>query len=125
MLTFIYIILVHWVADFVFQTRQMGDNKNSSSFWMLMHVFCYSGITLIGWSLLSIFTGLDISLINLLISFLLVFATHYITDYFSSKITHKFANEKKWYGFFTTIGFDQVLHYTQLFLIYNYIILNN
>lgn len=57
-------------------------------------------------------------------AFIAIFTLHWFTDYVTSKITGKFYSQQKWYGFFTTIGFDQVLHYVQLFTIYTYIILN-
>lgn len=128
--TFLYIILIHWIADFVFQSRQMGENKSKSNYWLTMHVLTYSFITTICWSLLlfidpSQFPVIDYNLLNRFeLSLIFIFGMHWVTDYITSRVTGKFAVEKRWYGFFTTIGFDQVLHYAQLFLTYKYILTN-
>jgi len=53
--------------------------------------------------------------------FLITFCCHFITDYITSRIvSRKFANKEYGspipnIGAFTVIGFDQVLHYIQLF----------
>lgn len=55
---------------------------------------------------------------------LATFAFHTTTDYFTSKVVSRMFKEKKYgspipnLGAFSMIGFDQVLHYTQLFLTY-------
>lgn len=128
--TFLYIIFIHWIADFVFQSRQMGENKSKSNYWLTIHVLTYSCITITCWLLLmfidgSHFTIKNYDLVNRFeLSFIFIFVLHWITDYITSRITGKYAVEKRWYGFFTTIGFDQVLHYVQLFTVYNYILTN-
>jgi hypothetical protein len=57
----------------------------------------------------------------------LTFLCHFITDYITSRIVKK-RFEDKYYGSpipnlgaFTVIGFDQVLHYAQLFLTYYFL----
>ena len=58
---------------------------------------------------------------------LITFVFHTLTDYFTSKIvSRKFANQEYGspipnFGAFTVIGFDQVLHYVQLFLTYHFL----
>ena len=125
MWVFIYIILVHWIADFVLQSRMMGENKSTNNVWMATHCFVYTTATIILWLPLMCFTILPLDYNSTLLAGLFVFLTHFATDYISSRMTTKYSKSKKWYAFFTTIGFDQVVHYTQLFLIYNHIILNN
>ena len=123
--TFLYIILVHWVADFVLQSRMMGENKSSNNVWLATHCFVYTTATMILWLPLVASVILPLDFKNISLACFLVFWTHFGTDYISSRMTTKYAKDKKWYAFFNTIGFDQVIDYTQLFLIYNHIILNN
>ena len=74
---------------------------------------------------------------------LITFVCHTITDYFTSRLNSKLApsatiltfgknvygsNEMiaytktaSWHNFFVMVGFDQVLHYVQLFLTYYYL----
>jgi hypothetical protein len=58
----------------------------------------------------------------------ITFISHFITDYITSRIVkRKFENNEYGspipnFGAFSIIGFDQVLHYTQLFLTYQFLI---
>ncbi len=47
--------------------------------------------------------------------------THTITDYFTSRLNSKLWAGGKVHYFFVSVGFDQVLHYGQLFLTYHYL----
>lgn len=70
---------------------------------------------------------------NLLLSYnfvwfvLVTFIAHWFTDYFTSRIVSKKFENKHYgspipnLGAFSVIGFDQVLHYTQLILTYYFL----
>ena len=57
----------------------------------------------------------------------ITFIAHTVTDYFTSKIVSKRFENKHFgskipnLGAFTVIGFDQILHYVQLILTYEFI----
>ena len=55
----------------------------------------------------------------------ITFVCHWLTDYFTSKVNTGLAIEAKrttkWHDFFVNVGFDQLLHYIQLFLTYYYL----
>jgi hypothetical protein len=129
------IIFIHWVADFIFQAEEWANNKSKSLKPLLKHTATYSfiwylvmfGISVwgnhfggpsseeLGWSpWMGLFP-------------LITFIFHTITDYFTSKIVSKrFENQHYGspipnFGAFTIIGFDQVLHYVQLFLTYYFL----
>jgi hypothetical protein len=123
--TFLFIILVHWVSDFVLQTQHMSTRKSSSNYYLTLHVVIYSFATILGWALVLPLLGIHLYSGPVWLAFLLIFVTHWITDYFTSRRTSKLYKEERYHDFFVVIGFDQVLHYTQLFLIFNYIILNH
>ena len=114
------IIIIHWVADFVFQDEKwaLGKSKNWSD--LLSHTLTYSLI----WFMIGIFI---FPIERCFIFWVITLICHTITDYFTSRIvSKKFAKQQYGsaipnFGAFSIIGFDQVLHYMQLFLTYYYL----
>lgn len=101
------IFVVHFLADFVFQTSQMATGKSKSLKWLSIHVGVYGLVSIISLLLIS----------NSAHSYYLGFAwwlgnvaLHFITDFFTSKITSKYWEEKKYRFFFVMIGLDQLIH---------------
>lgn len=127
-----YIVVIHFIADFIFQAEEWATNKSKDLVALVSHTFVYTLVWLIPAGFL-FSSPCDLSPIfgrcvdgYKLFSFLgITFASHTITDYFTSKIvSKKFANGEYGspipnFGAFTIIGFDQVLHYAQLFLTYH------
>ena len=120
----LFIIFVHWISDFVLQTHHMSTRKSSSNYYLTLHVIVYTFSTIFIWAMILPLLGIKLAAGPVWLSFMLIFITHWITDYFTSRRTSKLYKEEKYHDFFVVIGFDQVLHYTQLLLIFNYIILN-
>jgi hypothetical protein len=120
----LYFLLVHWVADFVLQTEHMALRKSTSNYYLGMHVTVYSVTTIFAWWLLFLIVGLKATFLQYVEAYLAIFVMHFITDYITSRITGKYYKAKKTHEFFVTIGFDQWLHYAQIFIVFNYIILN-
>lgn len=115
----IYGILVqaiHFIADFLCQTREMATNKSKSVYWLTLHVLVYSIVTTLGWLC---FTQ---DMVSLLYICVITFATHWITDFITSKLTSYFYLKNNMFLFFATIGFDQLIHITTLTLTYEYFI---
>lgn len=120
------ILFIHWVADFLFQDVDWADNKSKDMFALTKHVGVYSIIITIG--MIPIFwLGIYNFVGSIAVSLLFGIATcffHWWTDFFSSKIVAKKFAKKEYgtsipnTGAFTVIGFDQFLHFTQLFLTY-------
>lgn len=95
----IYLLFVHWFADFVCQSNYMAQGKSKSMKPLLLHIFVYSTI-------LSILTLNPIfGLINGLF--------HLVTDYITSRFTSKLYSKGDVHNFFV-IGLDQWLHYVVL-----------
>lgn len=114
----LYIIFVHWVADFIFQDEKWALGKSKNIDDLLVHTSLYGLI----WTVAAIplfSTGYGAILYGGI-----TFICHTITDYFTSKlVSRKFHNKELGssipnIGAFTYIGADQVLHYIQLFLTY-------
>ena len=130
-----YIVVIHFIADFIFQAEEWATNKSKDLVALVSHTFVYTLVWLIPAGFL-FSSPCDLSPIfgrcvdgYKLFPFLgITFVAHTITDYFTSRIvSKKFANGEYGspvpnFGAFTIIGFDQVLHYAQLFLTYHLLI---
>lgn len=110
------ILLVHWIADFVLQTDEQAKGKSKEWLPLLMHTITYS-LVWIGF-IFAITLDIKITLIFTTVTFI----THTVTDYFTSRLNSILWAEGKVHKFFVSIGFDQWLHYLQLFLTYNILI---
>lgn len=126
------ILIIHWFADFVLQTDKQAKGKSKNWKDLLSHTGTYSLVWLfIGFC---IYLGqfkpynkehneimnqywshyIPLGLLFVLITFI----THTITDYFTSRLNSKLWAKGKVHYFFVAVGFDQVLHYVQLFTTY-------
>lgn len=116
------ILIIHWFADFVMQTDSQAKGKSKNWGSLLSHTVIYSLVFFaIGGILLSFTQQKDISIINfepLLIFVIVTFICHTSTDYYTSRLNSKLWSEGKVHHFFVSVGFDQVLHYIQLFTTY-------
>lgn len=118
----IFLFVAHWICDFIFQDEDWALNKSTSIGALTAHVATYSSIMLF----LTTFYGMVASETFYILNYYyftgITFAFHWITDYFTSKIvkrkfeTNHYGSEIPNFGAFTMIGFDQVLHYVQLFV---------
>jgi hypothetical protein len=110
----ITILFAHWVADFLFQTETMALNKSKSIKWLTVHVLTYT-IVVFGFSLLLLDgqTALLFAGIN--------GALHWITDFFTSKLTTAYYNSRR--VFFLIIGLDQFMHTAILIMAWEYLTL--
>lgn len=106
------LIFTHWVADFLLQTDEMALNKSKSNYWLFIHVLVYSAIFFAP----LIIIGLPYWSVTFVT---ITFICHFITDYFTSKLSARLYKDNKRHWFFVVIGFDQFLHYAQLIITYS------
>lgn len=99
----IYLIFIHWIADFVCQNKSMAELKSKSSIMLLCHCGVYCGIFLL-------FTQ------NILYSTLLGLL-HFPIDYITSRINSELYSKKDIHNFFVSVGFDQFIHLTIIILL--------
>lgn len=111
-LIFLAIFLIHWVGDFVLQTDKQAKGKSKNWSDLLSHTFTYSLL----WTyvigtlyILGFWSSLFLWFIPI------TFICHTATDYFTSRLSSRYWEEGKVHNFFVVIGFDQVLHYIQLY----------
>lgn len=107
----IYILFLHFVADFCLQTSWMANNKSSNNVALLWHVVVYSFCLFLGILVINTFIVIDISRFVLLNMVL-----HFITDYATSRFNKILLSKKNYRGFFAMIGFDQLVHTITLLL---------
>lgn len=107
----LYIIFIHWIADFVLQTDKQAKGKSKNWDDLLSHTFTYS---IMWFPAMMFFMGG----INAFIFFIVTFICHTITDYFTSRLNVKLWSRGSIHNFFVSIGFDQILHYSQLLFTY-------
>lgn len=132
MFLFVYVFFLHFLADFVFQSREMGEKKSTNFNYLMVHVAI---------QLVTVFLGLmqvvdpvkayQIASVNAFIHGLidLFIWRLYKYDVARRLKNHYQDNEEgmefasihweywKDKAFYTTIGFDQFLHYSTIVLV--------
>lgn len=108
---FIYILFLHFLADFVFQTDEMAKNKSTSWLWLMYHVGTYEIVFILGLLATTLFP------LHAILSYVFFNGgIHFLIDAITSRITSKLYKQGKIHEFFVVIGFDQFLHATTLLL---------
>ncbi len=125
----IFIVLfVHWLADFIAQSHEDAINKSSSNKHLLSHTVGYTAHWAIALPIMVVvLSELDIissfSLVNVFLFLFITFVCHTVTDYFTSRLVKRYFSVQNFHNGFVVVGFDQILHYVQLFLCIKYLIL--
>lgn len=109
------ILIVHFIADFIVQTHWQASNKSKDNRALTKHIITYSLCWLWVCNTYSVVTG---NYLMVALFPIITFICHWITDYFTSRSNSKLYKEGKIHTFFVSVGFDQLLHYTQLILTY-------
>lgn len=111
----LYILLVHYIADFGMQTNWQARNKSHDVVALTYHVLVYSLIWFV--AILCIGVGFKYAFLFMFITFI----AHYITDFCTSRLGAPFWEEKDFHNGFKVVGFDQCLHYIQLYFTFKLI----
>jgi len=113
------ILGIHWFADFVMQTDKQAKGKSKNWSDLLDHTSGYLFVWLVVGTVVWLFDKANILQVVCFSS--ITFIAHTITDYFTSRLNSKLWADGKIHNFFVSLGFDQYLHYIQLFLTYWYL----
>lgn len=102
-LTVLGILTLHFIADFLLQDDWMAQNKSSNFKALSVHVAVYTlpFALFFNWKFAA-FT----------------YATHFIVDMASSRLTTHLWQKGERHWFFVVIGADQLAHYIFLFIAY-------
>lgn len=112
---YIGIILIHFLADFGLQTHEQATLKSTNIKQLLYHVGIYSLV----WFIAVLPFGLGVALQFVVITFW----CHFTTDWLTSRIGKPFWEKKDLHNGFVIIGFDQMLHYIQLYYTFKFLFL--
>lgn len=116
----LYILIVHWVADFIFQSHEEATNKSTSFKWLCSHTIKYSLIWIfascLGFGFLDNTLSTNEYLILSVLFGLVTLVAHTFTDFFTSKLAKEYFSVGNYHNGFVVVGFDQILHYIQLYL---------
>lgn len=110
---FILIILVHYLADFGLQTHAQAIGKGEGKKFINLPLFYHAGIYSLVWTIATI-PILDYNL-RFLVFGMITFICHYLTDWVTSRISKPLFQKGDFHNGFVVVGFDQVLHYLQLY----------
>lgn len=118
----LYILLLHFMADFIFQTDKMAQGKSKNWWDLLSHTLTYSCIVWLGIGLMFLAQMIcnnkpEVSWVPMLFG-IITFMFHTAQDYITSRINSRLWKEGRIHWFFVSIGFDQLLHFIQLLLTY-------
>jgi hypothetical protein len=110
----IFIMFVHWLADFVCQPSKMAQNKSKNILVLAGHAVVYGAVLLYSMLFLSLRYEAIAGLEQILQFGLINMVLHFITDGITSQFTRRLWEKQYVHGFFTMIGFDQFIHFTTL-----------
>jgi hypothetical protein len=105
----LWLLVVHFVADFVLQSDWMAQNKSKRNDALALHVTIYTACLMFGSIPLLIITGHDGGPV---LGLWLLFngAAHFATDYITSRINSRLWAAKRVHAFFVGVGADQLIH---------------
>jgi len=115
--TIILILLVHFISDWLLQSRSMAENKSSNMKVLLKHG------CIISLPLLSLCMFLHFSILSIILISSIYFILHILQDKFIwgfYKIWYIKRNLKEYwkdYWWFSTIAIDQFIHLIILFIL--------
>lgn len=99
----IYLLFIHWLVDFVFQSDRIAKNKSKSNKVLFEHCTIYGIIFAV--ATFNFEFGLLLGLI------------HFPVDYVTSRLNSKLYQAGKNHEFFVSIGFDQWIHFATILLV--------
>ena len=120
------LLFAHYIADFLFQTHWMAKGKSSSLLKLSVHIGTYTLVLFVCCFFLVLIRP-EITM-SMIAAFAIISGLfHFAVDFFTSKITsyqHKNnmmgSDTVPNFGFFSTIGADQLLHSLCLIGLYIY-----
>jgi ABC-type amino acid transport system permease subunit len=101
MLIINYILVCHFIADFICQNDSMALNKSRSLLWLGIHSVVYAAVMGIMLCLMSVGSLKYVLLQGIL---------HFMIDFCSSRATTYLWQKNQRHYFFVVIGLDQLIH---------------
>jgi ABC-type multidrug transport system permease subunit len=111
----LYILIIHYLADFVLQTVDQSKLKSTDNRMLAYHVATYSFVWLFASYIIYEKPAQAIAFAAI------TFIFHFATDWATSRIGKKFWEKSDYHNGFNVVGFDQILHYVQLYATFSLI----
>ena len=105
-----FLVIVHYLADFCLQTHEQAVKKSTSVRFLLYHVMTYTFV----WAAMSPFI-FDWNIQRVVAFTVITGFTHFWVDYVTSRMGKPFWAKGDFHNGFAVVGFDQILHYLQLY----------
>lgn len=111
----IYVLFLHFLADFVFQSDAMAKNKARYWSWLILHIGAYAIVLALG-LILALDLGFRINEGGIARFVWLNAAVHFVVDAITSRINSYLYREGRIHDFFVGVGADQFIHAATLLL---------
>jgi len=105
----ITVLFIHWVGDFVAQSRWMAENKSKDNKALLIHIGIYTAVLFLGLSLFKGYLG-HLPASGIAYFIIINAVIHLCIDYCTSRLNAYLWTNQKITPFWWSIGFDQFLH---------------
>ena len=112
---FVYILLTHWVADFVCQSDRIATNKSKSLTVLGEHIAIYYLVLGIAMIPIVILIGHPFAIFHFVVINALLQG---VTDFFTSRVAANLHAKGDIHNFFVVIGLDQFIHAATLYVTY-------
>lgn len=120
------VLIAHWFADFVCQSNKVAQGKSKDFDLLLEHGFTYFITLGIPMLLVCLIVPEFRHLLNsgLIVGYVALNAViHTFIDFFTSKASSSYWEEKDYGSFFNVIGLDQLLHMLTFLFTYKLLVL--
>lgn len=120
----IYLFTLHFVADFMLQSREIGRKKTKEIDYLLLHGIGVLYTFAAAWYIFGI-GGWELALVNSVIH-MIIDANIWRLYYFTVWWRNPYVTPSRWkywedYWFYFTIGLDQLLHIITILLLVEYL----
>lgn len=120
---FLFILVIHTLADFSLQTELQAKNKSEGKFfknkYLLGHVSTYTLTWMIAIFTLPLTSNIVVALLAVVIG---IGLPHLFIDAITSKISSKLFKQGDTHNGFLVVGYDQMFHLICLWIVLTYIV---
>lgn len=116
--TLLCLFIIHWVGDYLLQTRAQGNGKSSSNKLLLEHTITYSAFLGLGVITIGLLFNIVIPIESIVQYIVLNFVLHTATDWLTSRATKSLWSRGKEWATFAIMGLDQLVHMVCLTVTY-------
>lgn len=114
----LFLFLIHWIGDYLLQTRAQGNGKSSNNKLLLEHTITYSAFIGLGVFTMALVFNMPVTIESIVQYAVINFVLHTATDWVTSRMTKSLWTRRQEWATFAVMGFDQLIHMTCLVVTY-------